>query len=388
MIKVHKAISNDKDSRVAGRQLGEDMRLAFDGAAPDAIVVFASAQHDHEQMLAALCDASGCELIVGSSSAGEFTSESRGEGAISAMALRSSDMRFAIGLGREISADPAGAAAQVVRQFRGLAGSPLPYRSALVMTDALAGHSDALVEELTLATGGTYQFFGGGAGDDGRFQQTHVFAGRQAVTNAVVALEILSEKPVGVGVSHGWEPSGEGMRVTESHSMTIVSLNGLPAVDAFTDYAQATGQRFDRNEPVPFFLHNVLGIRSGETYRLRVPLTVNDDGSVACAAPVPEGAIVHVMKTTAQSAVTAARNAANSALQALDGHKPGAAFLFDCVATRLRMGGAFDDELQACANLMGPGGFVGCNTYGQIARAEGQFGGFHNCTAVACVLPD
>jgi len=34
-----------------------------------------------------------------------------------------------------------------------------------------------------------------------------------------------------------------------------------------------------------------------------------------------------------------------------------------------------------------PAGFVGCNTYGQIARAEGQFGGFHNCTAVVCVLP-
>ena len=388
MIKVHKAVSSEKDSKVAGRRLGEEMRAAFHGAAPDAIVVFASAEHDYEQMLSALCDSSGCTLLVGSSSAGEFTSDSRGEGAISAMALRSSDMRFAIGLGREISADPAGAAAQVVRQFRGLAGSPLPYRSALVMTDALAGHSDALVEELTLATGGTYQFFGGGAGDDGRFRKTHVFAGREAVTNAVVALEILSEKPVGVGVSHGWEPSGEGMRVTESHGMTIVSLNGLPAVDAFTDYAESTGQRFDRNEPIPFFLHNVLGIRSGETYRLRVPLAVNDDGSVACAAPVPEGAIVHVMKTTAQSAVTAARNAANSALQALDGHKPGAAFLFDCVATRLRMGGAFDDELHACANLLGPNGFVGCNTYGQIARAEGQFGGFHNCTAVACVLPD
>ena len=48
------------------------------------------------------------------------------------------------------------------------------------MTDALAGHTDALVEELTLATGGNYRFFGGGAGDDGRFQKTHVFAGTRS----------------------------------------------------------------------------------------------------------------------------------------------------------------------------------------------------------------
>jgi hypothetical protein len=30
---------------------------------------------------------------------------------------------------------------------------------------------------------------------------------------------------------------------------------------------------------------------------------------------------------------------------------------------------------------------TGCNTHGQIARAEGQFEGFHNCTAVVCLLP-
>ncbi|MDB5874912.1 MAG: hypothetical protein JWQ07_4354, partial [Ramlibacter sp.] len=231
-------------------------------------------------------------------------------------------------------------------------------------------------------------FFGGGAGDDGRFQKTHVFAGREVVSNAVVALEILSSKPAGVGVSHGWEPAGPGLRVTESRGMTLVSLNGLPAVEAFKDYAEQTGQAFDVAQPMPFFLHNVLGIQGAEGYRLRVPLAVNDDGSVACAAAVPEGAVVQIMKTSEQSAVQAARAATSAALKALGGNRPGAAFVFDCVATRLRLGRAFEDELAVCANLLSPNGFVGCNTYGQIARAEGQFGGFHNCTAVVCVLPD
>ncbi len=303
------------------------------------------------------------------------------------MALRSESMRFSVGIGREMSADPAGVAAQLVSRFQGVRESPMPYRAALVMTDALAGHTDALVEELTLATGGNYRFFGGGAGDDGRFQKTHVFAGREAITNAVIALEILSDKPLGVGVAHGWLPVGEGLRVTEAHGMTIVSLNGAPAVEAFHEHAEQTGQSFDEKEPMPFFLHNVIGIQGTEGYRLRVPLAIGEDGSVACAAPVPEGAIVHLMKASEESAVLAARRATSAALQALGGLKPGAAFVFDCVATRLRLGKSFDDELQACANLLEPAGFVGCNTYGQIARAEGQFGGFHNCTAVVCVLP-
>lgn len=384
---VHKAITSEKDSAAAGRELGRAIREAFDGAAADALVVFASAQHDYSALLAALADAAGCEVIVGASSAGEFTDLARGEGQVSAMGLRSETMRFGVGVGHELSDNPAHAAASVVRTFKGLVDSPMPYRSALVMTDALAGHTDALVEELTLATGGNYRFFGGGAGDDANFRKTHVFAGRSAVTNGVAALEILSDKPVGVGVSHGWEPAGPGLRVTESRGMTLFSLNGLPAIEAFKDYAVQTGQTLDVTAPMPFFLHNVIGILTGEGYRLRVPLAIGKDGSVACAAAVPEGAIVHLMKTTEQSAVLAARNATSAALKALEGNKPGAAFVFDCVATRLRLGRAFEDELQACSNLLAPVGFVGCNTYGQIARAEGQFGGFHNCTAVVCVLP-
>jgi hypothetical protein len=118
-----------------------------------------------------------------------------------------------------------------------------------------------------------------------------------------------------------------------------------------------------------------------------VPLAIGQSGAILCAAAVPEGSVIHVMKTTAASAVQAARTATANALNALGGEKPAVAFVFDCVATRLRLGRAFEDELSACASLLAPAAFVGCNTYGQIARAEGQFGGFHNCTAVVCVLP-
>jgi hypothetical protein len=388
MSQVHNAISTEPRSEQAGRELGRSIRQAFDGAAADAVIVFASAQHDYHALLRALAREAGTEVIVGSSSAGEFTHKHGGEGQVSAMGLRSSGMQFAVGVGRNVTTDVATAAGQVVSAFQGLRDRSAPYRSALVMTDALAGHTDALVEEMTLLTAGSYRFFGGGAGDDGRFQKTHVFAGLNAYSDAVVALEIMSEKPVGVGVAHGWEPSGAGLRVTEADGMKLVSLNGLPADEAFEEHARLTGQNFNRADPMPFFLHNVLGIRSPEGYRLRVPLTVQPDGSVLCAAAVPEGSVVHIMKTSNESALQAARAATTAALAALEGNKPAAAIVFDCVATRLRMGAAFADELATCAQMLAPVGFVGCNTYGQIARSEGQFGGFHNCTAVVCVLPD
>lgn len=384
----HIALSETRDSQRAGAELGRAIRDAFGGAAADAVVVFASAVHDYDVLLQALADEAGTQVISGCSSAGEFTNYGRGEGQVSALAIRNADMSFSLGLGQGLSGDVKAAARQVVEGFRGLESASAGYRSALVMTDALAGHTDALVEELTLRTRGDYRFFGGGAGDDGRFHATHVFAGTRSYSNAVSALEIVSAKPVGIGVAHGWVPASDGLRVTEADGSRLIGLNGAPAFEALQEHARSTGQTLDASDPMPFFLHNVLGIRSAEGYRLRVPLAVGEHGSIVCAAAVPEGAVVHVMKADAQSAVQAAKQATESALRALAGYKPAAAFVFDCVATRLRLGRAFENELQACSAMLQPAGFVGCNTYGQIARADGQFGGFHNCTAVVCVLPE
>lgn len=383
----HAAICDEPNSAKAGQTLGREIRDALGGTA-SAIVVFASARHDGQALLEAIRAESGCSVLVGASSAGEFTNQARGEGWASALALRSDTMRFSIGLGQGVREDPANAARSIASSFNGLTGRPLPHRAAMVMTDALAGHADRVVEELTVATGGNYTFFGGGAGDDGHFEKTFVFCGTQAFTNAVVALEIQSEQPIGVGVSHGWLPTEQGYRVTEVEGERLISLNGTPTIQAFLDHAETTGQTLDTSNPLPFFLHNILGIRGGEGYRLRVPLAVNPDGSVSCAAGIPLGSVVHIMKTSAQSAVLAARQATKSALEALGSRRPQAAVVFDCVATRLRLGSSFDDELQACVDLLTPAHFVGCNTYGQIARAQGQFGGFHNCTAVVCVFPE
>lgn len=381
------AYTNNVASDEAGADLGRQIRGVFGPDGPDVVIVFASSRFEYDPLLAALNEACHPRVLVGSSSAGEFTGQHRGEGTACALAFRSADIRATAGLGRGVSGDRAAAAAAAVASFQGIGATDLPFRSALVMTDALAGHADELVRELTVLTSGTYQFAGGGAGDDAQFSSTHVFHGTHAYTDAVVALELLSSKPFGVGVGHGWTPASAPLRVTEVDGTRVVSLNGLPAIEAFEAHAAACGQSIDRAAPLPFFLHNILGIDTGVGYQLRVPLAVNDDGSITCAAEIPAGGRVHIMKTTSESAIAAASRATRAAVDGLRGTPPAAALFFDCVATRLRMGNDFGFELQSVSDLLGDARLVGCNTYGQIARAEGQFGGFHNCTAVVIVLP-
>lgn len=376
------------DSTAAGRDLGDQVATAFGGGPPDALIVFASARYNYQALLQALNAVCHPALLVGCSSAGEFSGTTPQVGSASAIALRSSTIRFAAGLAQGVQADQGLAAHHLVAAYQGMHRQDYQYRSALVLTDALAGHTDNLAEQLNLQTAGMYQFFGGGAGDDALFQRTHVFFGTHAYTDAVVSLEILSNTPIGVGVSHSWRPASKPMRVTEADGMCLISLNAEPAADVFAEHAKATGQRFDQAAPLPFFLHNVLGIDTGLGYRLRVPLAIQAGGTITCAAEVPVGATVAIMEAAAHGPLENASLAAAAALRQIAGHQPKVGLFFDCVATRLRLGRDFELELDSIAEALAPAPFAGCNTYGQIVRADGQFGGFHNCTAVVCVLSE
>lgn len=327
-------------------------------------------------------------ILVGCSSAGEFSGCFTGNSSASVMAIRSDEILFNAAVGTGLRNDLVDSISQILPVFTASEHTDHPYRFALVLTDALAGYADELIHEITLHTKGTYQLFGGGAADDAKFHETHIFLNKEAYSDSVVVLEMLSKKPIGLGVKHGWQPAGKPLRVTEAHRNRLVSLNATIAADMFEEHAAATGQTFNRADPLPFFLHNVIGIDAGDGYKLRVPLALAEDGSIVCASEIPVCATVHIMVGSAATAADAARSAANAAIEGLQGAKHAGSLLFDCAATRLRLGKEFGDVLKAVAEALGSENFAGCNTYGQIVRSEGQFSGFHNCTAVVLALPE
>lgn len=376
-----------EDSNQAGRTLGREILGKLDGGSADVLVVFASSRYDYPSFLGALKNASRAKILVGCSSAGEFAGACAGSGGASALGLMSTDLAFTATIAHDLSRRRERVAPALAAGFDGGGRSEFPYRAALVLVDALAGHTEQIVEELEVLTEGAYSFFGGGAGDDARFMKTHVFRGTEAFTDSAVALEILSRKPIGVSARHGWTPAGAPMRVTESLGERLISIDGKPAVDAFKAHAEATGQSFHVSDPLPFFLHNVLGIETRTGFKLRVPLKIGQAGEILVAAEIATGACIRIMTTGPSCAADAAVVAARSAIAQLQGNDPAVSLMFDCAATRLRLGTYFPDEVNAVREVLHSTPLVGCNTYGQIAPIHGPITGFHNCTAVVCTLP-
>jgi hypothetical protein len=381
------AHSDLEDSRAAGADLGQQLSRALQGEPPDAVIVFCSPRHDFKEVLESLTSECAAKVLVGSSSSGEFTHESNAQGATCAVAIRSDEIRFQASWAGGLSTERSAALSKLVSGFRGGEDPRYPYRTALVLADALAGQADELVTELTVLTRGMYTFVGGGAGGDERFERRFVFCGTEAIADGIVALEILSTKPVGIGVRHGWQPRSPKMRVTQAQKTQVHSLNAIPAADVFREHATTTGQTLDDAQPLPFFVHNVLGLETGGAPKIRVPLAIGEEGTLHFATEVPHGATTCIMGTDVKDAARAAAESTRDALSQLEGNPPAVALFFDCVATRVRLGADFQFELDAVQSALGGTPFAGCNSIGQIARAEGQVSGFHNCTAVVCVLP-
>ena len=375
-----------EDSSEAGRALGLQLLENLSGH-PDVVVAFVSPSYDQAALLYVLKQTCHSRFMIGCSSAGEFTSRTSGSNMASAAALRSDEMLFSISVGRQLRSHREEAVIAITGSLQGLHDKKYKYRSALVLADGLAGCMDELVEQLTQKTQGRYQFFGGGAGDNATFVHTPVFYEDEVLSDAVVCLEILSHKPLGLGAHHGWKPVGPDFYVTEARDNRLIRLNNRPVLDIYQEYAQMSGIPFDPNAPLVFFLHHMLGINAGLYYKLRLPLSIEPDGSFLLATEIPEHATVRLMRSSLACTLDATTRAVQIARQRLYGSKPAMAFFFDCVATRLRLGNDFSQELATLQLALNPINFAGCNTHGQIARAEGQFSGFHNCTAVVCLIP-
>lgn len=388
MTRAYAVFSDEADSSASARDLTTKLRERLSGASADALIVFAASTHDHEILLRQLADAWPDAEMIGCSSGGEFVKGSGGDGASTVIALNSTAMRFKALSASGLTTDPESAAAAIASDLTGLKDFRYAHRSLLLLTDALAGHASELIRELTSASGGAYKIFGAGASDGAKFKSTPVFIGTQVMTDAVVALEILSEKPIGIGVAHGWTPATPPMRVTESTNQRLVSLNSAPAVEAFIGEAHRVGHTFDQAEPLPFFLHHVIGVKEGDRYRIRVPLAVSENGAVECAADVPKNGLACLMTASPESTADAAQAAATSAVSQLEGNQACFALVFDCVATRVRLGSnGFSDQLAALESVVGDLEYAGFNSYGQFVRTAGQADGFHNCNALVCLLP-
>ena len=261
-------------------------------------------------------------------------------------------------------------------------------RTVVMLTDALSGTGERLVDELWSTSGSLCEIVGGAAGDEGRFQGVHVAANAQLGRGASAALHVASERRWGVGVDHGLTQMTKAMRVTKAEGATVYELDGRPAFDVYRDYALSRGVELHKHDASTFFVNNELGVLFfDQLKKARAPLKAHEDGSLSCAAPVPAGASVCILGGERDDLVAAARRAATEAKQRLGGRPACGLLIFDCICRGAILDSEFAREIDAVREVFPDTPLSGFLTYGEIARYSGRLDGWHNSTVVVVAIP-
>ncbi|MBN1594314.1 FIST C-terminal domain-containing protein [candidate division FCPU426 bacterium] len=388
-------IGKDANAGSLGEKLAKEAKQQLGSHKAGLVLVFASSKYDHGALLKSLRRELGQAPLLGCTTAGEFTEKKVVKESV-ALAVFSEcpEYQFHVAMATGLNKD---AAACVQKAAAALPAQPkdMPHRTAILLHDGLAGRGEEAVLAANTILGVNVSFAGGSAGDDLAFKKTFVFCNDSIENDSVALCLIDSKNPLGIGVKHGHSPVTGNLTVTKAVDNVLYQVDGKPAWEVWkkemAQEAKSIGidveQLKDPSEIGQFLIRYEMGLATATEYKVRVPLSKNDDGSLNFACTIPEGAKFKIMKSPKEDQIASAEQAAKYALKQMGGKPLAGAIIFDCVCRGIILGEEFEKGVAAISKVIGNIPLIGFETYGEICRRSGQFSGYHNTTTVAMLFP-
>ena len=241
-------------------------------------------------------------------------------------------------------------------------------RALFFFADGFNGDADQLCNSISNVS---FPLVGALSSGDLHTGHSYQIAGPQTGTGALSAAFLRGDVSVGVGASHGWNPVGSQFRVTRSRGFWLRTLDGRPASET---YAQLFGYPA-RDWAFPPLSHLArlypLGVEQGDQLVIRAPIRVEADGSFRMNAPVRDGVDAYLLVGSRFSCENAAQQAAQQALQQLDGKKPMFALILVDIAWQMLLKSHPGAEITAVQDILGKDvPIVGGYTLGQIVPSK------------------
>jgi hypothetical protein len=359
---------------------------------PSLVIAFSSVGYNQPELLAGIREISKEAPLIGCSDAGEITGEEgTSKGGVAVMVLGSDSVVFTIGQGGKIADGAREAGTALANDI--ISQSKDKIKCFIMLTDVLTGNGSDIVRGVQDVVGKDALIFGGAAGDDFNFKETFVYYNDAVISSSIVGVGISGDFSLGMGVRHGWVPVGMPKRVTKSHGAVVEEIDGKPAISIYEEYFGAKAEDLRKEPLANLAITYPLGITTefANELLIRDPITVDEKGAITCAAEIPENSEVRLMIGSREEAIAAAKFSAGKAIEQLQGKKPQAIIIFNCIARNKLLGSHATDEIKAIQSVMGAEvPLIGFYTYGEQAPIAGSldmaFSCFHNETAVILAL--
>lgn len=377
------ARSTAVDSVTAAAELLMQATEQLGAEQPVAAFLFASPDYEHQVLLDALADRWPGLPLVGGSTDGELSSVGGfAHDSVALTLLCGEGLSARVGLGRNLSKDPAAAVAQVLADC----GDRQP---ALCWT-IFAPSSDAaaVVRRLQAGIGEATPIIGGLTGDHHEYSRMVEFCGREVLKDSLPVLMLDGELKISFGIGTGWFPIGEPVQATRVDGHILHEIGGRPALELYRDYwGEAPAEQSLGEYPIAVYPNGP----NGDFYLRAVLACDAATGAVRLAGAVPEGAWLRLTEVVPEGVLAGSEHSASAAVKAFPGATPEIAFVFSCAARKWVLGTKAEGESAILAGAFASAGvkpsFVGGYCFGEIAPQRiGAPSEFHNETCVTVLL--
>lgn len=249
--------------------------------------------------------------------------------------------------------------------------------SAVCFIDALGGNIQMAIGALYDELGLDIRCIGGGAGSLSFVAKPCVISNRGLLQG--VGIVGVSSVPMGVGVTHGWQPVGDSVQVTEANANQVHSVNWVPALTWYREAVRSvSGSDVDTDQFFAIAKSHPLGILSlgGE---LVVRDLLNHAGeTLVTVSEIPVNAMVRLLQGDVQSLLASAELCQEYASRNLGAFIPAGGLIMDCISRALFLGDQLDQELERLWSSGFP--VAGALTIGEITADGLRALDFHNKT--------
>jgi hypothetical protein len=361
----------------AGTAVGE--RAPFDaveeaigtlGREPGLVLIFPTGDLSPQEAATQAQAAAGNARVAGMTGTGAITLDGAIESGCSAVAFDSS---LPVGVGSGTSPDPrtAGRSAAAEALF-GVDRDP-SYAVLLLFVDSESGDQAEIVAGAYEVAGGRIPLAGGAAGGQVRAQ----FADGEPLSRSVVAVALVSQTPIGVGISHGCVRRGAPSIVTRSRGPVVLQLDGRPAEAVYLEkLGMSDVPLSDADFEAIAMAHPLAQPELRGDVRPRYVRGRAPGGGLVCSTSIEANAAVDVCEHKPEAIVRSAMKAMDEALRQLSGPAE-AVLVFDCAARSAWFGNPLASrEVETIISSLGtlPPALAGVYTRGEIGRVRGAKG--------------
>lgn len=247
--------------------------------------------------------------------------------------------------------------------------------------DAMLPNIATILDELFLSFGDALNYMGVNAGSETFQPMPCLFDNRKIIQNGMLAIQFEHNK--GAALEHGYIIPEKTIVATSTTGNRISSIDWKPA---FGVYQETIKQQYNVDITTENFYelaaHFPFGIiRADNEVLVRIPVMLDDDGSLFCVGEIPENSVLALLDAPqANSLYTVEQLASKQQDSALN-------LFFYCAGRRMHLCEAANKELKSFYQLMHKQFYAGALSLGEIGSAsQSKYPLFHNATLVTIPL--